>query len=200
MFKQSDDALIAKALAGKKSAWVALVKRYEKSIFNYALRMVNNHADAMDLMQDIFVALYRNLHTFRAESSFKSWLFKIAHYRCIEFYRKKRPMQSIDDMPEPFDEQSNECPERSFVEKQQASVLMQAMQRLPIKQKLVVELKFFQQCTFEDIAQQLGISTNTAKSQLYSALDKLKLFLPASFVGNTERQVAPDQSSEVNHV
>lgn len=200
MFKRSDDVLITQALAGKKSAWIALVKRYEKSIFNYALRMVNNHADAMDLMQDIFVALFRNLHTFRAESPFKGWLFKIAHYRCIEFYRKKRPMQSLDDVPEPLDEYSNECPEQLLVDQQQNSVLMQAMQRLPIKQKLVVELKFFQQCTFEDIAQQLGISTNTAKSQLYSALDKLKLFLPASLLENTAIQVGIDKSSEANHV
>jgi len=200
VFKRSDDVLIAQALSGKKSAWLALVQRYEKSIFNYALRMVNNHADAMDLMQDIFVALFRNLHTFRAESPFKGWLFKIAHYRCIEFYRKKRPMQSLDDVPEQLDEHSNDCPERMLVEQQQSSELLQAMQRLPIKQKLVVELKFFQQCTFDDIAQQLGISTNTAKSQLYSALDKLKLFLPANLLEKTAMQVSSDNSSEVNHV
>jgi len=200
VFKRSDDVLISQALAGKKSAWLALVKRYEKGVYNYALRMVNNHADAMDLMQDIFISVYRNLHTFRAESPFKGWLFKIAHYRCIEFYRKKRPMQSIDDLPEILDEQSNECPEHSLVIKQQSSVLMQAMQRLPIKQKLVVELKFFQQCTFDDIAHQLGISTNTAKSQLYSALDKLKVFLPESLLEQTAKQVGKEKSSEANHV
>ena len=166
MFKRSDDVLITQALAGKKSAWIALVKRYEKGIFNYALRMVNNHADAMDLMQDIFVALFRNLHTFRAESPFKGWLFKIAHYRCIEYYRRKRPMQSLDEAPEQISEQIGDCPEQALFGQQQQGVLLKAMQKLPVKQKLVVELKFFQQCTFEDIAHQLGISTNTAKSQL----------------------------------
>lgn len=114
MFKRSDDVLISQALAGKKSAWVALVKRYEKGLYNYALRMVSNHADAMDLMQDIFMAVFRNLHTFRAQSSFKGWLFKIAHYRCIEYYRKKRPMQSLDDMPEQVDTQSVDCPEQAL--------------------------------------------------------------------------------------
>lgn len=200
MFKRSDDVLITQALAGKKSAWITLVQRYEKSIFNYALRMVNNHADAMDLMQDIFVALFKNLHTFRAESPFKGWLFKIAHYRCIEFYRKKRPMQSLDEVPEQLNEQSNDCPEKTLEAQQKASVLIQAMQRLPMKQKLVVELKFFQQCTFEDIAQQLGISTNTAKSQLYSALDKLKVFLPASIFDGNSMTLSTENSSEVNHV
>ncbi len=194
MFKRSDDVLISQALAGKKSAWVSLVKRYEKGIYNYALRMVNNHADAMDLMQDIFVALFRNLHTFRAESPFKGWLYKIAHYRCIEYYRKKRPMQSLDDTPEQVDEESADCPEQTLFAQQQSSVLIKIIQKLPTKQKLVVELKFFQQCTFDDIAQQLGISTNTAKSQLYSALDKLKLFLEA------EALEANMNTNEVDHV
>lgn len=194
MFKRSDDVLISQALTGKKSAWVALVKRYEKGVFNYALRMVNNHADAMDLMQDIFIALFRNLHTFRAESPFKGWLFKIAHYRCIEYYRRKRPMQSLDDTPELMDNESSDCPEQTLFAQQQSSVLIKAMQGLPIKQKLVVELKFFQQCTFDDIAQQLGISTNTAKSQLYSALAKLKLHL------ETKTLESNLSTSEVDHV
>jgi RNA polymerase sigma-70 factor (ECF subfamily) len=194
VFKRSDDVLISQALAGKKSAWVALVKRYEKGIFNYALRMVNNRADAMDLMQDIFIALYRNLHTFRAESPFKGWLFKIAHYRCIEYYRKKRPMQSLDDTPEQIDEESNDCPEQVLFAQQQSSSLINVIQKLPIKQKLVVELKFFQQCTFDDIAHQLGISTNTAKSQLYSALDKLKVYLEAEAIESNMNK------SEVGHV
>lgn len=194
MFKRSDDLLITQALAGRKSAWVALVKRYEKGIYNYALRMVNNHADAMDLMQDIFVAVFRNLHTFRAESPFKGWLFKVAHYRCIEYYRRKKPMQSLDDMPEQAEKQSGDCPEQALFAQQQSSALIKNMQKLPIKQKLVVELKFFQQCTFDDIAQQLGISTNTAKSQLYSALDKLKLYL------EQESLESNSISSEVNHV
>ena len=174
MFERSDETLIAQALKGKKSAWLTLVSRYEKGIYNYALRMVNNPADAMDLMQDVFVALFRNLHSFRGESPFKGWLFKIAHYRCLEFYRKKRPTQSIDDVPEQEDENKATCPEQQLFLKQDSSSLITAMKLLPVKQKLVVELKFFQQCTFAEIAQQLGISTNTAKSQLYSALAKLK--------------------------
>lgn len=185
VFEQSDETLIAQALKGKKSAWLTLVKRYEKNLYNYALRMVNNPADAMDLLQDIFMALFRNLSSFRGESAFKHWLFKIAHYRCLEFYRRKRPMQSLDDVPEQENEQSL-CLEKGLFLQQQSSTLLEAMQCLPIKQKLVVELKFFQQCTFEDISQQLDISTNTAKSQLYSALDKLKLQLADDQVNKEE--------------
>jgi len=182
VFERSDDTLIKQALKGKKSAWIALVKRYEKNLYNYCLRMVSNPDDALDLMQDIFVAVFRGLANFRGDSPFKGWLFRIAHYRCIEYYRRKKPMQSLDDAPEQEDESVEVCPEQQLHSGQQANALHKAMQSLPVNQKLVVELKFFQQCTFEDIAHQLGISTNTVKSRLYSALDKLKGQLEVSYV------------------
>ncbi|MCH2055414.1 MAG: sigma-70 family RNA polymerase sigma factor [Thalassotalea sp.] len=177
MFERSDETLIKQALQGKKNAWMNLVKRYEKGIYNYAYRMVNNPEDAKDLMQDIFIAVFNSLSSFRGDSPFKGWLFRIAHYRCIEFYRRKKPLQSIDDTPEQEDDVETACPEYSAQQSQSHNELHAAMQRLPFNQKLMVEMKFFQHFTFEEIAQQLGISTNTAKSRLYSALDKLKEFL-----------------------
>ena len=182
MFERSDETLVKQALNGKKSAWITLVKRYEKNLYNYTLRMVSNPDDAMDLMQDVFMAVFRNLATFRGESPFKGWMFKIAHYRCIEFYRRKRPTQSLDDVPEQEEDAEGACPELQVVAGQRADALHQAVQCLPVNQKLVVELKFFQHCTFDDIANQLGISVNTAKSRLYSALDKLKGKLEFDYV------------------
>ena len=144
MFERSDETLVKQALNGKKTAWINLVKRYEKQLFNYALRMVSNREDAMDLMQDVFVAVFRNLASFRGDSPFKGWLFKIAHYRCIEFYRRKKPMQSLDDVPEQEEEDEQACPEKNMSFDQQASDIQKALQYLPVNQKLVVELKFFQ--------------------------------------------------------
>jgi len=182
VFERSDETLVKQALKGKKSAWITLVKRYEKHIYNYCLRMVSNREDAMDLMQDVFVAVFRNLASFRGDSPFKGWLFKIAHYRCIEYYRRKKPMQSLDDVPEQEEEDTQACPEQQFSSGQQSNEVKMALNKLPINQKLVVELKFFQQATFEDISKQLGISVNTAKSRLYSALDKLKDHLELDYV------------------
>lgn len=184
MFERSDETLIKQALKGNKSAWTKLVKRYEKGIYNYTFRMVNNPDDAMDLLQDIFLAVFRSLATFRGDSPFKGWLFRIAHYRCIQHYRRKRPTQSLDDAPEPIAEHQQFCPDRQLNSNQQSNDLQRAMQYLSFNQKLVVELKFFQQCTFDDIANQLGISSNTAKSRLYSALDKLKDQLEVDYVGS----------------
>lgn len=175
MFEQSDEQLIKKALKGNKSAWLKLVKRYEKSVFNYGLRMTSNADDALDLMQEVFISVHRNLATYRGEGRFKGWLFKIASYRCVEFYRKKRPMQDLDSADEPVCEAV--LPEHFLISQQRNRDLVLAMQQLPINQKSVVELKFFGQFTFDEIAQQLDISANTVKSRLYTALDKLKIIL-----------------------
>ena len=143
MFERSDETLVKQALKGKKSAWLALVKKYESPVYNYALRMVSNPDDAKDLLQEVFVAVFKNLATFRGDSPFKGWLFRIAHYRCMEFYRRKRPFQSLDDVPEQIDEGEFTSPELYLSEGQQSGEVQRAMKTLPFNQRIVVELKFF---------------------------------------------------------
>lgn len=179
MFEKSDEQLIQKALCGNSRAWMSLIKRYEKQLYNYALRMTGSSDDALDLMQEIFLSVFRNLSSYQGTGSFRGWMFKIAHYRCIEFYRRKKPNQGLDDVPEAVC--SLDGPEDLTHTTQSNNQLAKAMQSLPLSQKAVVELKFFGQFTFDEIAQQLGISTNTAKSRLYSALTKLKILLEVEY-------------------
>ncbi|MFC6440744.1 RNA polymerase sigma factor [Bowmanella sp. JS7-9] len=178
MFEQTDEKLISKALAGHAGAWTKLVRRYDKAIYHYALRMCSRHDDAQDLMQDIFMAVCRNLATYRGDGEFKAWLFRIAHFRVVEYYRRKKPLQSIDDEPEVAQESQHD-PDIVLFSQRQGEHLAGAMQQLPLAQKAVVELKFYGQFTCDEIASQLGVSANTVKSRLYAALDKLKLILEA---------------------
>ncbi len=168
----TDEKLVARALAGSNNAWQKLVKRYERRVYNYALRMVGHPDDAADLMQEVFMGVYRNLPGFRGDGVFAAWLFRIASFRCTDYLRRRR-------FHDTFDEQLSTA--RSPNDPQSAAMTTHANQQigvalasLPAEQRHVVELKFFQQFTFEDIAQQLGISPNTAKTRLYSALRKLK--------------------------
>lgn len=179
MFEKSDEQLIHGALKGNRHAWISLLKRYEKAVYNYGVRMTGNNDDALDLMQDVFVSVFRNLANYRGEGSFKAWLFKIAHYRCIEFYRRKRPTQALDDTPEVVDQGAG--PDLQHHVSRENRELLGAMQQLPLAQKAVVELKFFGQFTFDEIAEQLGISSNTAKSRLYAALAKLKTLMEVEY-------------------
>lgn len=175
MFEKTDEQLIQKALQGNRSAWMKLVKRYEKSIYNYGIRMTSNREDALDLMQEIFTSVFRNLSTYRAEGAFKAWLFRIASYRCVEFYRKRKPTQGLDDAPEMECEDTK--PDDLLFINRDSEQLIKAMSQLPLAQKAVIELKFFGQFTFEEIAEQLNLSSNTVKSRMYSALGKLKTLL-----------------------
>lgn len=179
MFEKTDEQLVKKALQGNKQAWLNLIKRYEKPIYNYGMRMTSKNEDALDLMQEVFISVFRNLSNYRNEGSFKSWLFRIAHFRCIEFYRRKKPMQGLEDAPEIVSEELSVAD--SMHASQENQQLINAMQKLPLAQKAVVELKFFGHFTFDEIAQQTGMSANTAKSRLYGALEKLKTLMEVDY-------------------
>ena len=175
MFNKRDEKLVEQALKGNKKAWFTLISRYETAMYQYGIRMKGNSHDAADLMQEIFISVFRSLACFKGEGSFKSWLYRIAHCRCVELYRKRKPHSDIDDIQAPLC--GAPCPEMQLYSDRESRALTQAMQTLPLGQKAVVELKFFGHFTFEEIAQQMDISVNTAKSRLYAALAKLKLEL-----------------------
>ena len=169
----TDESLVARALAGSNSAWTKLVKRYEKRVYNYALRMVGHPDDAFDLMQEVFVGVHRNLGSFRGDGAFPAWLFRIASFRCTDYLRRRRPMEEYDDEQQGYVNGAPGPEEQTFTTHANQQIA-KALNTLPDDQRQVVELKFFQHFTFDDIAGQLGISPNTAKTRLYSALRKLK--------------------------
>ena len=172
MLAASDEKLIDGALAGSDSAWQKLVKRYEKKVYNYALRMVGHPDDAFDLMQEVFMGVHRNLASYRGDGAFPAWLFRIASFRCTDYLRRRR---FTDEFDEQTSAQRNEVGPMSLTMATHANQrVTAALAQLPVDQRHVVELKFFQHFTFEDIADQLGISPNTAKTRLYSALKKLR--------------------------
>ena len=176
-----DEALIAAALAGSPHAWEKLVKRYESRVFNQGLRLMGNPSDAMDLLQEVFLGVYRNLHRFRGDAKFSSWLFRIAHNKAIDLSRRKRLLARTPPNAEgeadpleglPADRQQE--PEVSLMQSELNQRIVERLSQLPLAQRLVVELKVFQYMTFEEIADMQDISENTAKTRFYAALKKLK--------------------------
>ncbi len=170
----SDETLARRALAGSDGAWTKLVRRYEGRIYNYALRMVGHPDDALDLMQEVFVGVYRNLSGYRGDGVFAAWLFRIASFRCTDYLRRHRRTEPFDEATAPPSADGD--PVEALMTTHANGRIAAALARLPAEQRHVVELKFFQQFTFEDIGGQLGISPNTAKTRLYSALRKLSQY------------------------
>lgn len=170
--RKTDEELIAAALGGKESAWRSLVSRYEKRLFNHALRMVGNQDDALDLVQDVLLSIYRNLRNFRGDSPFINWAFRITTFRCTDYLRKKK--LATDEFEDTADQALISNPALTFESARSNSEILDMLALLPLDQRQVIELKFFQNFTFDEIASQLGISSNTAKSRLYAALKKMR--------------------------
>ena len=177
-----DEALIAAALNGSVLAWEKLVRRYESKIFNQGLRLMGNSSDAMDLVQEVFLGVYRNLHRFRGDSKFSSWIFRIAHNKAVDMNRYNNIMASRTyrnseeelDILENIPGRSNLEGEKILSDYQANKKIVSMLAALPLQQRLIVELKIFQSLTFEDIAEIHDISVNTAKTRFYSAIKKLK--------------------------
>ena len=175
-----DEALIAAALNGSAFGWEKLVKRYESKIYNHGLRLMGNSSDAMDLMQEVFLGVYRNLHRFRGDAKFSSWIFRIAHNKAVDLNRRKKILftgssEDDDSGLENFAIEQTEEPDQRLERNQYNNQILGLLSSLSFDQRLVVELKVFQSQTFEEIAEMQDISVNTAKTRFYSALRKLKV-------------------------
>jgi RNA polymerase sigma-70 factor (ECF subfamily) len=172
-----DQALIAAAQQGSAPAWDALVRRHETRVYNFCLRFTDTPDDALDLLQEVFLGIYRNLSKFRGDALFTTWLFRIAHNKAIDMARRRNvgpPIDNADDysvlsQAEDFRAGADE----EISAQQRNRQLHKLLLQLPTDQRMTIELKFFQELTFEEIADIEGISPNTAKTRYYAALKKL---------------------------
>ncbi|MDQ7048632.1 MAG: sigma-70 family RNA polymerase sigma factor [Enterobacterales bacterium] len=182
-----DEKLINKALAGSQRSWVKLVKRYENLIFNYCLRMTFQHSDAMDLMQEVFLAVYRNLPSYRGSGQFKGWMMRIAANKTTDFLRRRgrNPLHNASEVSDECFNSNNSQANQGFVPAHQDPAsyherhsknqnILAMLSCLSQEQQLVIELKFFQHFTFEQISQQTNTSVSTIKTRFYAALTSLK--------------------------
>lgn len=178
----SDEKLVAGALNGSTRAWRQLVQRYERRVYNLGYRLTGNGEDAMDLMQEVFLGVYRNLHRFRGDSSFRTWLFRIAHNKAVDLNRKRKLLSLTGGLDESGEFAGGELsarpesePDHGLAERERNRLALELLGRIPLEQRLVVELKIYQSLTFEEIAQMQEISVNTAKTRFYAALKKMRL-------------------------
>jgi RNA polymerase sigma-70 factor (ECF subfamily) len=137
-------------------------------------------------MQEVFIGIYKNLHRFRGESKFSSWVFRIVHNKSIDLARRWRPpvenkpSEEIDQLARLPAVASDE-PDEQLAQEQMNAQVQVLLGQLPIEQRLIIELKLFQSQTFEEIGLAQDISENTAKTRFYSALKKLKDLLEKNY-------------------
>jgi len=176
----TDEQLVNKFKEGNREAFEELVGRYEKRIYNLAYRFTGNHADAGDLAQEAFIRVYRALPKFRAESSFSTWIYKVAANVCRDELRKQRKRKSISlenmevNQGEIAIADGAQSPEE-VVERRDLQVRVQKyINQLSEEQRLILVLREMQNLSYEEIARVLECSLGTVKSRLSRARTALK--------------------------
>src|SRR5688572_83925 len=167
---------------GDQKAYAELMSRYKDSIYFMLLKMVNNRDDADDLTIEAFGKAFKNIRQYTPDYAFSTWLFKIATNNCIDFIRKKRKQTfSIDKGIETDDggelnidiRSSQPDPEENMMKKQKVLMMRDVVERLKPRYRKLVELRYFQERSYEEIAEELNLPLGTVKAQLFRAREFL---------------------------
>ena len=175
-----DRELVERFLAGDRSAFDVLVRSHQKGVWRMVRRYIKSDADAADVTQQAFVRAFKGLASFRGASSVKSWLFRIAINCSLSWIRDHR-RELADELPSE-DAMSSEQPTgiANISGDQEGARLRAVIALLPPKQKLVLELRVFDDLPFKDVAELAECSENTAKVNFHYAVKRLRELLGSS--------------------
>ena len=175
-----EDAQIISMFADERTreaAFSQLLKKYQQKIYWHVRRMVIDHDDADDVTQDIFVKVWKNLEKFREDSQLYTWHYRIATNECITFLNKKKQKYngSLDDDSTSY--LAETLADGQYFNGDKAEMkLQQALLTLPEKQKLVFNMKYFEELKYEEIPQILGTSVGALKASYHLAVKKIENF------------------------
>lgn len=174
MVDKPDVEWIAQCLRGDPSAFEPLVTRYQKVVFNVALRMVGDYEDARDVTQVTFVKAWEKLRSFDASHRFFSWLYRIMINESLDLIERRRRQVALDhELPSPA------RPDRDFEAGERAERVRAALARLPRDSREVLVLRHFGELSYQEMAEALAIPEKTVKSRLFTARQRIGLLLVA---------------------
>jgi RNA polymerase sigma-70 factor (ECF subfamily) len=179
--KSEDQDLLKQVRAGDKQAFRRLMETHQDRLFGLVISMVANREQAEDLLQEIFVKVYFALESFEGQSSFYTWLYRIASNHCLDYLRKNRlPQVSLDrplsdDTEMTFEDAlqapRTDDPEATIDDPSEAASLLAALEP---EQRLILSLRELEGRTYEELAEMLNCPVNTVKSRLNRAREALK--------------------------
>lgn len=172
-----------------QKAYAELMARYKDSIYFMLLKMVNNRDDAEDLTIEAFGKAFKKLHQYTPDFAFSTWLFKIATNNCIDFIRRKRKNTISIDKGIENDEGSEMQmdlksefldPEEKLIKKEKIELMHEIVEKLKPRYRRLIELRYFEEKSYDEIAQELSLPLGTVKAQLFRARDFLYQILKNS--------------------
>ncbi len=180
MSAQVEDAEILSKFQDVKTrneAFNLLLKKYQQKIYWHVRRMVIDHDDADDLVQDVFIKVWKNLEGFRCDAQLYTWMYRIATNECITFLNKKKQKNNIS-LDEISYELADTLASSSYFDGDKAQMkLQQALLTLPDKQKLVFNMKYYDDMKYEEMSEVLGTSVGALKASFHLAVKKIESFL-----------------------
>jgi RNA polymerase sigma-70 factor (ECF subfamily) len=168
--QENDPALVLRCREGDRNAFEQLVVRYQKPVFNVALRMLRSRQDALDVAQTTFLKAFEHLGDYDPAFRFYSWLYRIAINESLNALALRKPRGELD--ANAADERPG--PDRDAEGEQSLQAIEDALMLLNSEQRTVVVLRHITQLSYEDIAQSLGLPEKTVKSRLHSARERLR--------------------------
>lgn len=183
-----DYKLVELAANGDQKAYAELLDRYKDAIYYMLLKMVNNKSDAEDLTIEAFGKAFKNINQYTPNYAFSTWLFKIATNNCIDFIRKKRAnLVSIDQTSDDQDsigtaplQSSSPDPEEDMIKNQRMALMRNVVQKLKPRYRTLIELRYFKEYSYDEIATELSLPIGTVKAQLFRARELLYNILKSS--------------------
>lgn len=170
--------LIEKASGGDPSAFNRLMEMHERRMYAVALRMCANREDAQDCLQEAMLRVYRSIGSFKGQSSFSTWVYRITMNTCLDELRRRKNRQNtsldglLDQGWSPTDGEN--APEKSAVQNEARKVLHSAIRELPDDMRSAIVLRDIHGLSYEEIAQSLDINVGTIKSRISRGREKLR--------------------------
>jgi RNA polymerase sigma-70 factor (ECF subfamily) len=179
-----DVDLVIAARSGDQKAFAQLMKRYKDAIYFMLLKMVNNKTDAEDLAIEAFGKAFSNIHQYEPQFAFSTWLFRIASNNAIDHMRKKKavtvPLEPIVGNDKSIGIEYNynirtdsDTPEEAFIKEQNARLLRKAVSTLKPRYRTLLELRYFKEYSYAEIAEELNLPLGTVKVQLFRSREML---------------------------
>jgi RNA polymerase sigma factor (sigma-70 family) len=171
--------MVQSAIQGSRRAYEQLVNRYKMVVYYHLIKMSFSHEDAEDLTQETFLKAFDKLESYEPHFAFSTWLFRIAINNGIDRIRRKRvlytnfdPQESSSSLHEKLG-QSHDTPEEQMISDQRRELVRSVIRKLDVKYQLMIELRFYEEKSYDDIANELGLPLGTVKAQIHRAKELL---------------------------